>query len=148
MSEVKALVPTNGNGGNGNGHGQLPALSDVVVTAWTPSARDLKYVQAVVELLNVDGKLLDSSIGARLGVTKQAVQKMEKRPGFMDWVNSEIRRLTDNLWPKAVHRCAVLATRGSIDHFNALAKLRGDIRESPPPGQAIQNNGLMVVIHE
>lgn len=139
-----ALVPT--NGGNGNGHG---TLSGVVVPTWNPSPRDLKYVDVLRELLELDGKLSDSNIANRLGVTKQAIAKMEKRPGFMAWVNVEVRRMTDELWPKAIHRCAVLATRGSVNHFTALAKLRGELNDTPSPGGGVlENHGLVVVIHE
>jgi hypothetical protein len=139
--------------GNGNGHKPAVEALPAAVTEvdWHPTSRDLKYLQAVIDAIDADGRLSNGALATRMGISRQAIWKMEKRPGFIAWVNAQIRKETDDLWPKAVRRTAVLAARGSIDHFNALAKLRGEIRESAPVGGPTANtfNGqTVVIIHE
>jgi len=126
-------------------------LSSVVEPAFKPRLRDWQYLTVVQEILAADGRVSDEAMANRLPVvrengtkrTKQAVAKQRSRPGLVEWLNGEIRRATDDLWRNAIHRAAVLATRGSIGHFDALAKLRGEFREQP---SAVPGAGQMVVV--
>jgi hypothetical protein len=130
-------------------------LSTVVEPTFKPAPRDWQYLTVVQEILAADGRVSDDAIANRLPAvhpdgtkrSKQAVAKQRSRPGFVDWLNAEIRRATDDLWPKAVHRAAVLATRGSIDHFNALARLRGEFKQ-PDGGPVSVNTALVIEVRE
>lgn len=112
-------------------------LSPVVESSWEPSARDWQYLRAVKNLIEADGRLSDATIGNQLGITKQGVAKMEKRPGFRVWLNQQLDAATAHRWPLVLHRATVLALRGSIDHMNFLAKIRGAFRqlEGTPPAE-------------
>lgn len=133
----------------------VSGLSAVVEPTFRPAPRDWQYLTVVQEILAADGRVSDEAIANRLPAvredgtkrTKQAVAKQRSRPGFVEWLNGEIRRATDELWPKAVHRAAVLATRGSIDHFNALARLRGEFKQ-PEGGPVSVNTALVIEVRE
>lgn len=113
---------------NGNGHHPVPA-PPLPVVAYQPKARDWKFLQAVQEAIEQDGRLSHEAIANRLGVTRQAVTKRLQDAEFEAWINERLERAVDALWPKVMMRATRLALRGSIDHMNFLAKVGGRFKQ-------------------
>lgn len=101
------------------------ALPDVATPAYQPKRQDWRYLQAVQELLAENGRITDYTLASKLGVSHTAVWKWRQRPGFEDWANDQLTRYVDRAKPKILTRAVELATRGSIDHMNFLAKVGG-----------------------
>lgn len=119
-----AIVTTNGHQ---NGHpADSPALPAV---AYRPKARDWKFLQAVQEAIEQDGRLSHEAIANRLGVTRQAVTKRLHDAAFEGWLNARLERAVDDAWPKVMMRATRLALRGSIDHMNFIAKVGGKFKQ-------------------
>jgi hypothetical protein len=130
--------------------------------------RDWQYLEAFEELTRTNGrfscaaianllpKRRDPESGEEKSISSQAVWKALRRPGFMEWLRSELRRATDDKWELLCARNMELALRGSIDHANWIAKVRGIGTGSdgtvppgaPAGGQVLNNNGIIVHVHE
>jgi hypothetical protein len=129
MSSV--LVPTVTNG---NGHHQVAAAAAEALTpvAFKPKLRDWQFVRAYMDAIEKDGRCSHEAIAKHLNITRQAVWAKMQRPEFVDWLNAQVQRATDNAWPLILQRASVLALRGSIDHMNFIAKTRGEFKQHDP----------------
>jgi hypothetical protein len=157
-------VPSNGNG-NGRG-GTLAvvegvALPAVVEPTFKPRHIDWLYLEAVEDITATDGRLTFAAISKRLPgkpdpetgearpMTKEGARLIYKRPGFQGWLKAQQSALSDTEWPSIVRRAIALALRGSIDHMNFIAKLRGEFKDERPAGGGASNviNGNAIIVH-
>jgi hypothetical protein len=97
--------------------------------AYQPKPTDWRFVHAYMEAIEKDGRCSHEAIANRLGVTRQAVTKRLHNRSFVEWVNAQVRRATDDTWPLILQRAGVLALKGSIDHMNFVAKVRGEFKQ-------------------
>lgn len=140
---MNTTVTTNGNG-HQHGHDveqlPLPAL------AYKPKTRDWKFLLAVQDALEADGRISHEAIAKRLNLTRQAVTYRLNDAAFAGWVNAQIERAVDDAWPKVMMRATRLALRGSIDHMNFLAKVGGKFRQGDalPVSQQPINVNILV----
>jgi hypothetical protein len=143
---------------NGNGHrpeALVPAsegLTQVDVPAFRPRPRDWQHLHVLAELMNEDGRITDGRIGQRLGVSKQAVAKMRRKPGVEAWVSSYTNAQVGNLLAEADYRAVMLAIRGSIEHYREVNKRFGRYPAAghgaaPGDPSAVLNNAIVVQMH-
>lgn len=153
---MKPLVPINGNGHRpAVGAAGPERLTKVDRPAFRPGPRDWQYLRAYAEALSPsgDGRVDGVAIGKHIGVTKQAVWKMLRKPGFSEWVQRELCGDAVRKLDAADLRAVNLALRGSIDHYREINKRYGrypatGIGEGGAGGPVLENNGLIVVVHE
>lgn len=122
-----------------------PASANLSAPLYKPTRRDYDYLAAVQTLLSKDGRVTDSAIAEELKVDRSRPAQMRKKPGFREWLKAELSSRTDDKWPLMLERAAELAMRGSIDHLNFVAKVRGEFKDGQlQPGVS---SGLHVHLH-
>lgn len=97
------------------------------VATFRPTPRQVRYLEVHLALIAEGKTATHASVGAALGVSRQAVTKFLKQspPAFRAWLAEELC-----MWARARRgvieaRCAVLAEKGSVEHIDRLAKLAG-----------------------
>jgi hypothetical protein len=118
-----------------------PAAS-LTAVAFKPKLGDWRFVRAYMDAIEKDGRCSHDAIAKHLNVTRQAVWSKLQRPEFVEWLNAQVQRATDNAWPLILQRANVLALRGSIDHMNFVAKVRGEFKQgdgAPSAGGPVVN---------
>jgi hypothetical protein len=93
---------------NQNTHALIPVdgLSKVDISGFVPRARDWAYLEVVQSAIDRNGDVSVNALSTALKVTRQAVWKMRRRPGFREWLASELRQGREERWEQLLPNAA------------------------------------------
>lgn len=118
--------------------------------AYVPDGRDRRILKAYVQLLDDNRDATHTQLATALNCTRQAVSKRFAKPGFREWLGSQLEaHLREELGP-ILTAFARAARRGSVQHFDRLAKVLGWYPGEgleAPGGRPVQINLLVPVPH-
>jgi hypothetical protein len=119
-----------------NGHPLPPqdGLTKVDIPTFVPRARDWAYLEVVQSAIDRNGDVSVNALSTALKVTRQAIWKMRRRPGFREWLASELRQGREERWEQLYERCWVLAMRGSVKHAELIARVEGRLQPETRSG--------------